>query len=136
MRSRLAAFKQVEEVLLMSTIMRVALALVIIGALNWGLIGFFQFDLVASLFGGQDAFLSRVIYGLVGLSGLASLGILFQPMIENDVEVSRKRHRPLNVETEFGEEQDFSREREILEQKKNKTNSNKASNNKPNPKKK
>lgn len=47
-----------------------ALVLVIIGAINWGLIGFFQFDLVAALFGGQSAALSRVVYSLVGLSGL------------------------------------------------------------------
>ena len=44
----------------------ISLVLVIIGAINWGLIALFQFDLVASLFGGQDAFLSRIIYGLVG----------------------------------------------------------------------
>jgi uncharacterized protein len=49
----------------------IALVLVIIGAINWGLIGFFQFDLVAALFGGQSAALSRVVYALVGLSGLA-----------------------------------------------------------------
>ena len=63
----------------MSGIQRAALVLTIIGALNWGLIGFFQFDLVASLFGGQDAFLSRIIYGLVGLAGLINLGLLFKP---------------------------------------------------------
>ena len=63
----------------MSGIQRTALVLTIIGALNWGLIGLFQFDLVASLFGGQDAFLSRVIYGLVGLAGLINLGLLFKP---------------------------------------------------------
>ena len=45
------------------------LTLVIIGALNWGLIGFFRFDLVAFLFG-EMGWLSRIIYGLVGLSGL------------------------------------------------------------------
>ncbi len=44
--------------------------LVIIGAINWGLIGFFQFDLVAAIFGGQTAVLSRIIYALVGLAGL------------------------------------------------------------------
>ncbi|MGO1479066.1 DUF378 domain-containing protein, partial [Senegalia sp. (in: firmicutes)] len=43
---------------------RFALILVIVGALNWALIALFQFDLVASLFGGQGAFLSRVVYGL------------------------------------------------------------------------
>ncbi|MDD2432920.1 MAG: DUF378 domain-containing protein, partial [Clostridia bacterium] len=44
-----------------------ALVLVIIGAINWGLIGLFSFDLVASLFGGQTALLSRIVYSLVGL---------------------------------------------------------------------
>ena len=48
----------------------VTLTLVIVGAVNWGLVGFFQFDLVAALFGGQDAALSRIVYGLVGLAGL------------------------------------------------------------------
>lgn len=47
-----------------------ALTLVIIGAINWGLIGFFKFDLVATLFGGMDSLVSRIIYALVGLSGL------------------------------------------------------------------
>lgn len=120
----------------MSTIMRVALALVIIGALNWGLIGFFQYDLVASLFGGQNAFLSRIIYGLVGLGGLASLGILFQPMVEDNIEIVDKRHRPLNVETEFGEEKDFSKARRISEQNKIKNNNNKVANNNSDKKKK
>ncbi len=44
--------------------------LVVIGALNWGLWGFFQFDLVAFLFGGMTAGLSRIVYAIVGLSGL------------------------------------------------------------------
>lgn len=48
----------------------VAMILVIIGAVNWGLVGLFQFDLVAAIFGGQAAILSRVIYALVGLAGL------------------------------------------------------------------
>ena len=68
-----------KEVNRMSGIQRTALVLTIIGALNWGLIGFFQFDLVASLFGGQDAFFSRIIYGLVGIAGLINLGLLFKP---------------------------------------------------------
>lgn len=63
----------------MSTIQRLALILTIIGAINWGLIGFFQFDLVASFFGGQDSALSRIIYGLVGIAGLINLGLLFKP---------------------------------------------------------
>lgn len=51
-----------------------ALTLVIIGAINWGLIGLFQFDLVAFLFGSMG-WLSRIIYGLVGLAGLYLLSL-------------------------------------------------------------
>lgn len=47
----------------------IALTLVIIGAVNWGLIGFFKFDLVAVLFGNMN-WLSRIIYALVGICGL------------------------------------------------------------------
>lgn len=57
---------------------RLSLILVIIGALNWGLISLFKFDLVASLFGGQTSFLSRVVYGLVGLAGLYCITLLFR----------------------------------------------------------
>lgn len=46
------------------------LVLLIVGGLNWGLVGLFQFDLVAALFGGESALLSRVVYTLVGLSAL------------------------------------------------------------------
>jgi uncharacterized membrane protein YuzA (DUF378 family) len=53
------------------TIHVIALVLVIVGAINWGLVGLAQFDLVATLFGGQSAPLSRIVYSLVGLSGLA-----------------------------------------------------------------
>jgi uncharacterized protein len=52
-----------------------ALLLVIIGAVNWGLIGFFNFNLVAALFGDMTAF-SRIIYALVGIAGLYSLSFL------------------------------------------------------------
>lgn len=52
-----------------------ALLLVIIGAVNWGLIGFFDFNLVSALFGEMTAF-SRVIYALVGIAGLYSLSFL------------------------------------------------------------
>ena len=45
------------------------LTFVLIGAINWGLIGFFRFDLVASLFGNMS-WLSRIVYGIVGISGL------------------------------------------------------------------
>nr|WP_309099153.1 DUF378 domain-containing protein [Fredinandcohnia onubensis] len=73
----------------MNGLQRLALALVIIGAINWGLIGFFQFDLVAAIFGGQDSILSRLIYSLVGLSGLYSLMLLFKPDRETVPETSR-----------------------------------------------
>jgi uncharacterized membrane protein YuzA (DUF378 family) len=62
----------------LSTIQRIALVLTIIGAINWGLIGFFQFDLVAAIFGGQNAAIARIIYGLVGIAGLLNLGLLFK----------------------------------------------------------
>lgn len=54
----------------------IAQLLVIIGALNWGLIGFFNFDLVAALFGGPTSFLARTVYALVGLSGLIAISLL------------------------------------------------------------
>ncbi|MEC1353735.1 DUF378 domain-containing protein [Bacillus sonorensis] len=63
----------------MSTIQRIALVLTIIGAINWGLIGFFQFDLVAAIFGGPGSAFSRTIYALVGIAGLINLGLLFKP---------------------------------------------------------
>lgn len=63
---------------LLNTIQRLALILTIIGAINWGLIGFFQFDLVAAIFGGQNTALARIIYGLVGVAGLLNLGLLFK----------------------------------------------------------
>lgn len=53
----------------------IALTLIIIGAINWGLVGLFQFDLVAAIFGGQDAILSRIVYTLVGISGLVALSL-------------------------------------------------------------
>lgn len=65
----------------MNWLSRLALILVIIGALNWLLVGVFQWDLVAALFGG-DTFrassgLSRIIYSLVGVAGLYSISFLF-----------------------------------------------------------
>lgn len=56
----------------------IALILSIIGSINWGLVSLFQFDLVAWLFGGQDAVFSRIIYGLVGLAGLWCITLLFR----------------------------------------------------------
>lgn len=53
----------------------IALTLVIIGAINWGLVGFFQFDLIATFFGGMSSWISRIIYGLIGLSGIYTLNL-------------------------------------------------------------
>lgn len=55
-----------------------ALILVIVGALNWLLVGLFQFDLVAFLFGGQGALISRIVYTLVGICGLWCIKFLFK----------------------------------------------------------
>lgn len=55
-----------------------SLVLVIIGALNWLLIGLFQFDAVAWIFGGQTALLSRIIYSAVGIAGLWAISLLFR----------------------------------------------------------
>ncbi|PYZ93892.1 DUF378 domain-containing protein [Salipaludibacillus keqinensis] len=66
----------------MNGIQRTALVLTIIGAVNWGLIGFFRFDLVAAMFGGQAAGFSRFIYALVGLAGLYCISLLFKPSEE------------------------------------------------------
>ena len=57
---------------------KIALALVIIGAANWGSIGLFQFDLVATLFGGQGALFSRIIYTLVALAGIWCISLFFR----------------------------------------------------------
>lgn len=57
---------------------RIALTLVIIGALNWGAVGLFGFDLVAFLCGGQVGVISRVVYALVGLAGLWCISLLFR----------------------------------------------------------
>ena len=57
---------------------RISLILVVIGALNWGSIGLFQFDIVAWIFGGQGAVVSRIIYTLVALAGVWCLSLLFR----------------------------------------------------------
>ena len=57
---------------------KTALTLTIIGALNWGSIGIFQFDIVAWLFGGQGEIVSRIIFTVVGLCGLWCISLLFR----------------------------------------------------------
>ena len=61
-----------------------SLTLVIIGAINWLLVGLFQFDVVAAIFGGSAAVVSRIIYVIIGLAGLWSLGIY--PKLRRDKE--------------------------------------------------
>ena len=55
-----------------------ALILSIVGSINWGLVGIFQFDLVSWIFGGQDAVFSRIIYTIIGLAGLWCISLLFR----------------------------------------------------------
>lgn len=57
---------------------RIALILTVIGALNWGSVGLFKFDLVAWLFGGQDAIVSRIVYTVVALAGIWCISLIFR----------------------------------------------------------
>lgn len=57
---------------------RIALILVIIGALNWGSIGIFQYDIVAAIFGGQSAIIARIVYSLVAIAGIWCISLLFR----------------------------------------------------------
>ena len=66
-----------------------ALILSIIGAVNWGLVGICQFDLVAWLFGGQTGVVSRIIYTLVGLAGLWCVSLLFRRQNRVGIVLSR-----------------------------------------------
>ncbi len=65
---------------------RIALFLVIIGGINWGLIGIFKFDLVGWLFGGQESVISRIVFVLVGISALWCISLFFKHtrLLEND----------------------------------------------------
>ena len=70
---------------------RIALIISIIGALNWGSIGLFKFDIVAWIFGGLDASVSRVIYTLVALAGIWCISLLFRPREETEVVREERR---------------------------------------------
>ncbi len=72
--NRIAVFPHGKE----SIMDTLSLILMIIGALNWGLIGIFQFDVVAAIFGGMSAIVSRIIYTLVGLAGIWGITMLFR----------------------------------------------------------
>lgn len=98
----------------MGTLYRTALVIAIIGAVNWGLIGFFQFDLVASLFGGTNSVLSRIIYAVVGIAGLICIPLLAKPLAEGEASAAGmisdapSTYRNPSYQTEFAEEDDFS----------------------------
>ncbi len=57
---------------------KICLLLVILGSINWGLVGIFQFDLVAWLFGGSGAIVSRIIYSVIALAGIWCISLLFR----------------------------------------------------------
>lgn len=67
----------------MSILQKIALIFVIIGALNWGLIGLFDFNLIAFLFDNVSVIISRIIYSLVGVAGIISIASLAIPT-DND----------------------------------------------------
>ena len=58
---------------------RLSLILIIVGALNWGSVGLFRFDLVAWLCGGADAVVARIIYTVIALAGIWCISLLFRP---------------------------------------------------------
>lgn len=62
---------------------KISLTLTIIGSINWGLIGLFQFDLVAWIFGGQGAIISRIIYTVIALAGIWCISLLFKDTAES-----------------------------------------------------
>lgn len=64
----------------MKILQRVALALTIIGALNWGMVGLFETDLVATLFDGSTSLISRIIYTVIAVAGIINIGLF----LDND----------------------------------------------------
>ena len=68
----------------METIQKVCLVFTIVGALNWGLIGFFDFNLVEALFM-DNAVITRIVYSLVGICGLINVGLLFNHITTDPV---------------------------------------------------
>ena len=62
----------------MKTLQRIALILTIVGALNWGLIGFFDFNLVTSLFGDTNNIIPRTIYSIIAIAGVINIGLFFE----------------------------------------------------------
>ena len=73
----------------MKTINKIALILCIIGGLNWGLIGFFQFDAVAWIFGGQDSVMSRSLYVIIAIASVWCISLFFS----DEFDSSKKAHQ-------------------------------------------
>ena len=73
-----------ERMVNVEIVYKICLTIAIIGAINWGLIGLLDFNLVDTLFGVQSA-MSRIVYSLVGISGLVAIGILFEHFHEEDM---------------------------------------------------
>ncbi|MEG0260351.1 MAG: DUF378 domain-containing protein [Lysinibacillus sp.] len=69
----------------MSALQRIALILTIIGALNWGVVGLFNFDIVATLFGDNGTVFARGIYVIIGLAGITNLILLFKNVPEEEI---------------------------------------------------
>lgn len=61
---------------------KICLILSIIGCLNWGLVGLFEFDLVAWAFGGSEAIISRIVYTVIALAGIWCISLLFRDRTE------------------------------------------------------
>ena len=74
--------KEKGKVKTMSVVNKIALTIAIIGALNWGSVGLFRFDLVSWIFGGQDSLWARIIYTVVALAGIWCITLLFRPRAE------------------------------------------------------
>ena len=68
----------------METSKKICLVLIIIGAINWALVGLFELDLVATLFGGSDELLARLVYIIIGIAGLIDISILFDRLDHHD----------------------------------------------------
>ena len=68
----------------MSLIQRIALILTVIGAINWGLIGLFDFNVVALIFGGIDSLFTKIIYIIVGICGIINIKLLIDTVTDND----------------------------------------------------
>ena len=63
---------------------KIALILTIVGGINWGLVGIFQFDLVAWIFGGQSAIISRIIYTVIALAAVWCVSLLFSTRVDDN----------------------------------------------------